>query len=48
MAAPYRLDLRRRIVRAYNRKEGSVRTLARRFAVSPTTVQTYLNLLTRR
>jgi transposase len=44
MPAPYPLELRRRIVRAYNNKEGSVRALAREFAVAPGTVQHYLNL----
>ena len=41
---PYSLDLRKRIVDAYRNCEGSVRELAERFAVSPTTVQNYLNL----
>jgi transposase len=41
---PYALDLRRRIVEAYDNKEGSVRDLADRFAVVPSTVQNYLNL----
>jgi transposase len=41
---PYSLDLRKRIVDAYRNREGSVRELAERFAVSPTTVQNYLNL----
>jgi transposase len=44
MPAPYRLELRRRIVRAYTNKEGSVRVLAERFAVAPKTVENYLNL----
>jgi transposase len=39
---PYSLDLRWRIVEAYERGEGSVRDLAERFAVSPTTVESYL------
>jgi transposase len=45
MPVPYRVELRRRIVRAYTNKEGSVRTLAKRFSVAPGTVQNYLNLL---
>lgn len=44
MPAPYRLELRRRIVRAYDNEEGSVRALAKRFVVAPTTVQNYLSL----
>ena len=44
MAAPYPLELRRRIVRAYDNSEASIRTLAQRFAVSPNTVQNYLRL----
>lgn len=40
---PYSLDLRKRIVDAYRNCEGSIRELAERFAVSPTTVQDYLN-----
>lgn len=40
---PYQLDLRQRIVGAYERKDGSIRQLAERFRVSPQTVQTYLN-----
>lgn len=39
---PYSLDLRQRIVDAYNNREGSVRELAERFAVCPNTVQNYL------
>jgi transposase len=42
---PYSLDLRQRIVDAYRNHEGSVRDLAERFQVAPTTVQNYLNLL---
>lgn len=38
----YSEDLRRRIVDAYERDEGSIRELAERFDVSPTTVQAYL------
>jgi transposase len=38
------LDLRTRIVEAYERGEGSIRELAERFAVSPGTVQNYLKL----
>ena len=41
---PYALDLRSRIVEAYDNKEGSVRDLAERFAVAPNTVQNYLSL----
>jgi transposase len=42
---PYSLDLRQRIVDAYRNNEGSVRDLAERFQVAPTTVQNYRNLL---
>lgn len=45
MPAPYGVELRRRIVRAYTNKEGSVRDLAKRFAVASGTVQNYLDLL---
>lgn len=38
----YSQDLRQRIVAAYQAGEGSVRELAERFGVSPTTVQAYL------
>ncbi len=38
----YSLDLRQRIVEAYDLGEGSVRELAERFAVAPNTVQRYL------
>lgn len=38
---PLSLDLRVRILEAYQRGEGSVRELAERFMVSPKTVQTY-------
>ena len=38
----YSLDLRARIVAAYEAGEGSVRELAERFAVNPSTVQRYL------
>jgi transposase len=41
---PYSEDLRERIVEAYEAGEGSVRELAKRFAVDPGTVQNYLNL----
>lgn len=47
MAAPYGLELRGRIVGAYATKEGSIRDLAKRFGVSPKTVQNYCNLLRR-
>lgn len=42
---PLSLDLRVRIVEAYERGEGSVRDIAERFIVSPTTVQNYRKLL---
>lgn len=45
MPAPYPLDLRREIVRAYDNMEGSVRELAKRFAVAPNTVENYLCLV---
>lgn len=38
----YSLDLRQKIVDAYDRGEGSVRELAERFNVAPNTVQNYL------
>jgi transposase len=41
---PYSIDLRQRIVGAYQNREGSVRELAERFAVAPNTVQNYLTL----
>jgi transposase len=41
---PYHTDLRKRIVDAYEKAEGSVRELAVRFEVRPGTVQDYLNL----
>lgn len=44
MGYGYGLDLRIRIVEAHEHGEGSVRELAERFAVSPGTVQNYLNL----
>ncbi len=40
----YHTDLRKRIVDAYKKAEGSVRELAVRFKVAPRTVQNYLNL----
>jgi transposase len=40
----YGLDLRRRIVRAYDETHCSIRKLAKRFAVSPTAVHSYLEL----
>ena len=40
----YHTDLRKRIVDAYRKAEGSVRELAVRFKVAPRTVQNYLNL----
>jgi transposase len=39
---PYHTDLRKRIVDAYQKAEGSVRELAVRFKVRPGTVQDYL------
>jgi transposase len=39
---PHSIDLRQRIVDAYQNREGSVRELAERFAVAPNTVQNYL------
>jgi transposase len=44
MPAPYPLELRRRIVRAYDMREGSIRELAKRFAIDPNTVENYLKL----
>lgn len=41
---PYSLDLRQRIVDAYDRGEGSVREIAAQFSVAPNTVQNYLAL----
>jgi transposase len=41
---PYSEDLRERIVEAHGAGEGSVRELAKRFAVDPGTVQNYLTL----
>jgi transposase len=41
---PYHSDLRKRIVDAYKKAEGSVRELAVRFKVAPGTVQNYLTL----
>jgi transposase len=45
MPAAYTIELRRRIVRAYAQGQGSVRELAKLFAVAPNTVQSYRNLL---
>jgi transposase len=39
------LDLRTRIVDAYQAGDGSIREVAERFAVSPGTVQSYLKLM---
>ena len=39
---PYSLDLRQKIVTAYENKEGSIRQLARRFKVSPDCVRRLL------
>ena len=36
---PYSLDLRQKIVVAYENKEGSIRQLAKRFKVSPDCVR---------
>jgi transposase len=44
MGLGYGIELRSRIVEAYDNGEGSVRELAERFAVAPNTVQNYLNL----
>ena len=41
---PYSLDLRQRIIDAYNAGEGSIRELAERFMVSFRTVERYLAL----
>ncbi|WP_437577196.1 helix-turn-helix domain-containing protein [Sorangium sp. So ce887] len=41
---PCGLDLRERIVKAYENGEGSVRDLAEQFEVAPKTVQSYLTL----
>jgi transposase len=40
---PYSIDLRERIVEAYEKAEGSVREVAVRYKVSSKTVQNYLN-----
>ena len=42
--ANYSLDLRKRIVESYLAGEGSIRDIAKRFLVSPTTVHQYLKL----
>jgi transposase len=39
---PYSIDLRIRVIEAYNRKEGSIRGLAKRFAVHWRTVANWL------
>jgi transposase-like protein len=39
---PYSLDLRQRVVGAYENKEGPLRRIARRFKVSPNTVQAWV------
>ena len=39
----YSTDLRERVVRAYEKGEGSIRQLARRYEVSKNTVQAWLN-----
>jgi transposase len=41
----YHIDLRQRVVDAYQKGEGSVRELAARFKVAVKTVQNYLNLV---
>jgi transposase len=40
----YSTDLRERVVRAYEKGEGSIRQLARRYEVSKNTVQAWLDL----
>jgi transposase len=45
MGYGYGLELRTRIVKAYQNGEGSIRDIAERFAVSPGTVQDYLRLM---
>lgn len=47
MTAAYSTDLRRRIVEAHQRGEGSYVTLAKRFDVSVKTVQNYVELYRR-
>ncbi|WP_437585876.1 helix-turn-helix domain-containing protein [Sorangium sp. So ce1000] len=42
---PYSIDLRQRIIDAYQNREGSIRELAERFEVAPNTVQNYLTQL---
>jgi len=42
--ASYSLDLRQRIVKSYLEGENSIRDIAKRFLVSPTTVYQYLKL----
>jgi transposase len=44
MGYGYGLELRKRIVESYENGEGSVREIAERFKVSPTTVQSYRKL----
>jgi len=41
---PYSNDLRARIVEAYENKEGSIRKLAKRFAVSASSVERFIKL----
>lgn len=41
---PYGIELRERIVTAYDNREGSIRELAERFVVAVGTVQSYLKL----
>jgi transposase len=42
MPAPYSLDLRQKVVEAYVNKEGSIRTLAKRFRISKNAVSGFL------
>lgn len=39
---PYSMDLRRKVLAAYDRGEGSQRQLAKRFDLAPSTVQSWL------
>jgi putative transposase len=41
MPAPLSVDLRERVVEAYNNKEGTTRELAKRFCISPGTVSNW-------
>ena len=44
MPAPYCIDLRTRVVTSYENKEGSYRQLAKRYKLSPGTVQDWVCL----